>query len=131
MPLFAKNQGFSNESNIITVKKNAIVLDLMDDDDFYYVYAEFPGREKNEIKIRFIGDHLCLKVIDTDIDSYTSMDKNYVIGERFLDEKERLISFGETINKKNVSANFKNGLLEIIIPKLSPEDDNDGLIDIT
>ncbi|MFQ7801696.1 MAG: hypothetical protein ACLRHW_19715 [Coprobacillus cateniformis] len=40
-----------------------ITIDMTDDDEYYYIYAEFPGREK-EIKIKFKGDKLSLKVLD-------------------------------------------------------------------
>jgi len=98
-----------------------ITIDMTDDDEYYYIYAEFPGREKKEIKIKFKGDKLSLKVLDDE--DYP--DQNYIISERCHDERERIIEFEEPINKKEVTANYTNGLLKISIKKIDPDEDED------
>ncbi|WP_373262275.1 Hsp20/alpha crystallin family protein [Hungatella hathewayi] len=98
-----------------------IIIDMTDDDESYYIYAEFPGREKKEIKVKFKGDKLCLKALEEE--DYP--DQDYIISERCHDERERIIEFEEPINKKEVTANYINGLLKISIKKIDPEEDED------
>ena len=126
MALFPPKKGsLGFEENI----NSTITLDMLEDDDYYYIFAEFPGREKKDIKIKFKGDKLSLKIsegIEEDLN------QNYIISERCHTERERLIELEDPVNKKEVRANFQNGLLEISIKKIDPdENDEDDLIQIS
>lgn len=117
-------QLFSPKKNPLEYDVNnspMVTIDMTDDDDFYYVYAEFPGKEKKDIKIKFKGDKLSLRIADEE--DYP--DQNFIISERCHDERERIIEFDDPINKKEVTANFLNGLLQISIKKIDPEEDGD------
>jgi HSP20 family protein len=122
--MFNTKKDTDNMNNFVS----NIVIDLLEDDDYYYVYAEFAGREKEEIKIKFQGENLLLKICDDESD-YDDQ-KGYLIEERYRQEKERLIKFPEPIQKKGVDANYENGLLSVKIQKIDPESDDSDLIPI-
>ena len=63
--------------------------------------------------------------IDMTDDDEDYPDQNYIISERCHDERERTIEFEEPINKKEVTANYTNGLLKISIKKIDPDEDED------
>jgi len=121
MALFTNNK---KEMGDNLNSEGKIIIDVLDDDQFFYIYAEFPGQEKKDIKVKFQGEQLLLKINDSESD-YDN-DKSYLISERYHFERERLISFSDSIVKKDVVANFNNGLLEVIIKKLDPFDEEEG-----
>ncbi|WP_097005221.1 Hsp20/alpha crystallin family protein [Lacrimispora amygdalina] len=126
MTLFSPKKGsLGFDENI----NSTITLDMLEDDYYYYIFAEFPGREKKDIKIKFKGDKLSLKISE---DIEEDLNQNYIISERCHTERERLIELEDPVNKKEVQANFQNGLLEISIKKMDPdENDEEDLIQIS
>lgn len=99
----------------------AIRIDLADDDDFYYLYADMPGKKINDIKMKFKGDRLSLRLVEESEDSNPIYNKSCIIQERLHDETERIITFEEPIDKKKVDARLENGLLTVTIKKINPE----------
>lgn len=109
---------------------NMIRIDLADDDDYYYLYADVPGKKISDIKMKFKGDKLSLRIMDEGEDNPIA-NKSCIIQERLHDEFERLIIFDEPIDKKKVDARLENGLLIVTVSKINPDvDDEDDLIAI-
>jgi HSP20 family protein len=100
-------------------------IDLADDDDYYYIYAEVPGKKISDIKMKFKGDKLSLRLVEESDESNPISNKSCIIQERIHDEVERLISFDEHIDKKKVEARLENGLLIVTIKKINPELEED------
>jgi len=102
-----------------------IRIDLADDDDFYYIYIDVPGKKNNDIKMKFKGDRLSLRIVEESEEENPISNKSCIIQERIHDEVERIISFDEPIDKNKVDARLDNGLLIVTIKKINPDLEND------
>ena len=112
--------------------QNLIRIDLVDDDDRYYLYADVPGKKISDIKLKFKGDNLSIRVVEETEINNPILKKSCIIQERLHDEYERLIQFEDPIDKKSVSAKLENGVLIVTITKIDPEkEDESDLIKIT
>lgn len=124
MGLFNSNQNSKTtnygEEEVYT-DSPLIRIDLADDDDYYYLYADMPGKKISDIKMKFKGDKLSLRLVEENEDSNPISNKSCIIQERLHDETERIISFEEPIDKKKVDARLENGLLTVTIKKVNPE----------
>ena len=49
---------------------------------------------------------------------------NYVRRERFIGECSRSFYVGEDVKVDEIKASFKNGILNLIVPKVDPEDES-------
>lgn len=118
---------FKNENQ----EDNPIRIDLADDENYYYLYADVPGKKISDIKIKFKpGDKLSLRMIEENEETNPISNKTCLIQERIHDEIERIIEFEEAINKDNVNAKLEHGLLSVVIGKknLESEEDEDFII---
>lgn len=113
------------EENSMEKDNFSLRIDLADDDDYYYIYAEVPGKKISDIKMKFKGDKLSLRLVEESDESNPISNKSCIIQERIHDEVERLISFDEHIDKKKVDARLENGLLIVTIKKVNPELEED------
>lgn len=131
MPIFKNNTTKESEIDYID-NEQTIRIDLADDDDYYYIYAEIPGRPVNDIKMKFKGDRLSIRLVEESEDENPIENKSCIICERIHDEVERLISFDEPIDKKKTTAKLENGVLFVTIKKVNPDSDSEeDLIVIT
>ncbi|MFP4496622.1 MAG: Hsp20/alpha crystallin family protein [Vulcanimicrobiota bacterium] len=81
------------------------------DDDFHLVF-DLPGINKEEISIEVEGEELVVKgerKIDDQI--------NYLRRERVYGPFYRAFSLETPIDRENIKAKYKAGVLEIILPK--------------
>lgn len=109
-----------------------IRIDLADDDDYYYVYADVPGKSISDIRMKFKGDRLSIRLVEEPEDMNPLENKSCIISERIHDEVERLISFDDPVDKKKTTAKLENGVLIVTIKKINLDSDNDeDLIVIT
>lgn len=113
------------EENDMEKDNFTLRLDLADDDDYYYIYAEVPGKKISDIKMKFKGEKLSLRLVEESDESNPISNKSCIIQERIHDEVERLISFDDHIDKKKVDARLENGLLIVTIKKINPELEED------
>jgi heat shock protein hsp20 len=106
-------------------------MDMTEDDNYYYLYIEIPGRKNEDIKMKFKGDKLSIRVIEEKDNENPLVDKGVIISERIHDEVERLIAFDCPVDRKKVEAKFKDGLLTVTITKIDPDaEDEEDLINI-
>lgn len=125
--------GYSNNYQITENGDDTmpIRIDLADDDDYYYIYADVPGKKINDIKIKFKGKNFSIRVIEESDAVNPISNKSCIIQERLHDEFERIIEFDDPVDKKKVDARLENGLLMVTIKKLDPElEDEEDLIQI-
>ena len=90
-------------------------VDVYEKDDKYVIDAEIPGLSKEEIKIDVKDGSLIIsgeKKYEN-----KSEDENYIRVERRYGKFERRFNLPENVNVESVSANYKNGVLEVSLPK--------------
>lgn len=105
------------ESGELKLQKVILFLrvDVNEDNENIYVIAEVPGVDKNDIKINLVGDVLTItgekksEVIDEK--------KNYYRTERRYGSFTRSFTLPSEVVIDKISAEYKEGVLNITLPK--------------
>lgn len=91
--------------------------DIKEHENKYELAIELPGFEKNDIKMHMEDGYLIINAsTDTNTEEKEESGK-YIRKERYYGECTRKFYVGEKINEEDIKANFKNGILNIEIPK--------------
>lgn len=89
--------------------------DLIDKKDKLVARIELPGVEKKDVKISLSENNLTVQG-EIEKDKETKKE-DYYCCERAYGTYSRTISLPAEIDQDKIKANFKNGILEITIPK--------------
>ena len=90
-------------------------IDLIDQKDKLVAKVELPGVDKKDVKISLTENNL---TIQGEIKKEEETKKeNYYYRERAYGNYARTISLPTEIDKDKISAKFKNGILEVTMPK--------------
>lgn len=93
-------------------------VDIKDKSDHYLLEAEIPGVSEDQIDLTVDNDVL---TITTNARTERKEEKdNYLYCERRAGRMERSFSL-EGIQQNNISANYKDGVLTVMLPKNAPE----------
>jgi len=83
------------------------------------ITAELPGMTEKDIKIKVHNNMLVIQ--GEKKQEQVEKEKNYCYTERHYGAFQRSIPLPETIKEDAIQAKFKNGVLEINMPKCSPK----------
>lgn len=95
-------------------------VDIEEKDDTVVVRAELPGVKKEDLEIEVTPDTLSLKAEARE--EKEEREKRFYRRERSWGMFQRTIPLPVEINKEKAKASFKDGLLEITLPKVAPEE---------
>ncbi len=105
-----------------------VPIDVIDNGSEYRLKANLPGLEKKDVDIQLTDNVLTIR------GSYeqSSEDKNnrYLLQERRSGSFSRSIAFHEEIVADKISACFKDGILEVTIPKAEQKQNQSIKIEI-
>ncbi len=90
-------------------------MDIYESDDAIKISAELPGLDKKDVEITVNNNVLTIKgekKIDKEIKK-----ENYYRCERSYGTFVRSFTIADYVDPENIKAQFKNGVLEITIPK--------------
>lgn len=90
-------------------------VDVYERDDSYVLKADLPGVSKEDIKIDVDKNTLTLKGEKKSEEKVEK--KNYVKVERSYGSFSRSFSLSDKVNTEDIKANYKDGVLEITLPK--------------
>ena len=94
--------------------------DVSDNGDSYLVEAELPGFSKEDIQIDLDKDRLTISAEHKSETEDSDEKKNFVRRERYYGSYSR--SFDETgIDTESIKAEYKDGVLNLTLPKKVPE----------
>jgi HSP20 family protein len=96
-------------------------INLRETEKEFEVYAELPGIDEKDVDITLVEDSLLIKGEKKSEKKTDTKDKWYF--ESNFGHFERTIHIPSEIERDNVRANFKNGVLQITLPK-APEAQN-------
>lgn len=112
---FFKDDFFKPEKN------NLMKTDIKETDNSYILDIDLPGYKKEDIKVDVTDGYLT-------INAKTSNEVNdkekgkYVRRERFTGEVTRSFYVGEDVKDEEIKASFKNGILNLEVPKVKPDE---------
>jgi len=97
-------------------KTSTMKCDIYEKDNLYHVIMDIPGFNKEDISIDLNDGYLTVEATKN-IENEES-DKNYIRRERNYGKVKRQFYVGN-VDIDNTKAEFKDGTLKIVIPKLN------------
>lgn len=91
--------------------------DILQKDDSYYILIDMPGVNKKKLQIS-VDDNVLTVQADTDYPR--TEQESYIENEFGNAQYIRKFTLSDNVDKENIQANLKNGLLRLHLPK-SPE----------
>lgn len=101
---------------------NRAKLDISGSEKRYEISVELPGLSDDEIQVELSANTLIVK--GQIQEERESKDKQYYRMERSMGTFQRTLSLPDDIDKDNISASMKNGLLVIQIPRKTTKNEN-------
>jgi HSP20 family protein len=97
-------------------KRMQIKLDVEEDDKQFTVRADMPGVSKENIKVALDGNQVS---ISAHISNSTEKkdNGNFVHRERYEGDMYRSFSLSQAVDKDKAQANYRDGVLELVLPK--------------
>lgn len=86
-------------------------INIAEDENNIYVVVELPGVDVNDLDLTISDKSLILK------GERKSDEGEYIRQERPIGKFQRIINFNVDIQRDNIKAKMKNGILEITLPK--------------
>ena len=96
----------------------AIRMDVSESDDAYTVKAEIPGVKKEDIKVSIDGHQVCVSA-EVRREEEEKKGEKVVRSERYYGQQMRSFTLGHEIDEAKSVARYKNGVLELTLPKKS------------
>jgi len=93
-------------------------LDVEDDDKNYTIHAEIPGAKKEDIKVTIDGKQVSISA-EIKRESEKKEKGRIVHSERYYGNVYRSFSLDSAVDEDKGKANYKDGLLELVLPKKS------------
>ena len=90
-------------------------VDLVDEGNKFVVHAEMPGVAKDKIDVALTTDGIEISA-ETDVET-EDKEKNFVVRERVYSHIYKQLSFPEEVIPEKAESTFRDGLLEVCIPK--------------
>ena len=90
-------------------------VDLVDEGNRFVVHAELPGVAKDKIDVALTKDGIEISA-ETDVEK-EDKSKNFVVRERVYSHVYKQMSFPEEVIPEKAESTFRDGLLEVCIPK--------------
>jgi HSP20 family protein len=90
-------------------------VDLVDEGNRFIVHAEMPGVAKDKIDVSLTKDGIEISA-ETETEE-EDQEKNYVVRERVYSHIYKQLAFPEEVIPDKAESTFKDGLLEVCIPK--------------
>jgi HSP20 family protein len=90
-------------------------IDVAEDENSVTVRADLPGLKKNDINLSLDKDVLSIR--GEKRSENEEKNKNYHRVERFYGSFERHITLPSTVDETQIKAEYKDGVLSILLPK--------------
>ncbi|MDM8358036.1 Hsp20/alpha crystallin family protein [Pandoraea communis] len=97
-------------------KRMQIKLDVEEDDKQFTVHADMPGVSKENIKVAVDGNQVSISAhVSTATEKKDN--GNFVHRERYEGDMYRSFTLSQTVDKDKAQANYRDGVLELVLPK--------------
>ena len=125
VPAFAKN------ASIGSGMKNLMKTDVRELENTYELDIDLPGFKKEDVRIELDKGYLTISASRTADNDEKDKKGQYIRRERYSGECSRSFYIGESVEPKDVTAKFENGILQIAFPKApQPKQPENKLISI-
>ena len=90
--------------------------DIKETKDNYLIEMDLPGYDKDNINLSLKDGYLSISA-KVEKEENENEEEKYVRKERFYGECSRSFYVGDNLTEEDISAEFKNGILKITVPK--------------
>jgi HSP20 family protein len=97
-------------------RRDAIRMDVTENDTGYRVLAELPGVKKEDISITINGNEVALSA-EVKHEKVVENSETVLRAERYYGKIERAFSLGQEVDEATAQAKFNDGVLELTLPK--------------
>lgn len=94
----------------------SIRMDMKEDERAYTVHAEMPGVSKEDIQVTIDGNTVSISA-EVKKTSEEKEGEKVLRSERYYGQMARKFALGHEVEEASASATFKNGVLELVLPK--------------
>jgi len=91
---------------------------VMEEEDYYLIEMAIPGFSKEEVSVKVEDGYIKISGQKTS----DKTDKKFLRREFGFSKLERSFKLADTVNQKNISAEVKDGILNVILPKIEKEE---------
>lgn len=130
LPRIAKNDLWSDWMNDFptmngfwggTTKNDVMKTDIRETEDAYKVEIDLPGFKKEDVQATLEDGYLTINASKNSTDEEKDDEGRYIRRERFYGSCSRSFYVGEAVTQEDITAKFEEGILNLTIPKKSPE----------
>jgi HSP20 family protein len=124
-----------SELGQLTGGQGGAAVDVADRGDELVVTADLPGYETGDIDLTLRGDELRIDAErereTEESDEAGGGEGRYIRKERHHQSVSRAVMLPEEVDEENVSAEYRNGVLTVTLPKVHAGEDDSHRIDIS
>ncbi|WP_425446679.1 Hsp20/alpha crystallin family protein [Dethiothermospora halolimnae] len=118
---------FVNHTFHSVLNNKQMMVDIKDEGDKYLLEAELPGVKKDDVEVELYDDRLTISAENSK--SIEEKDDNYIRRERGFSSMTRSFHIPD-IREEEVTAEFKDGVLSIDLPKKDTTSKSINKIDV-
>lgn len=123
-PTFLDTKLFNGFNNYSSVPK----VDVIEHNDKIEINAEIPGLEKTDIQLKVEKGNLIIE--GKHGEEKEEKDTKYLYRERKACAFKRAFHLGDNLDGDKIEAEYKNGILNINIPKIEPKKEEAKVISV-
>ncbi len=114
------NEPFFNDFPMTSATAAKFKVDVKDNGKNYELTAELPGMSKENISLDYTNNYLTISAQRDDEKNESDDKGNYIRRERHFGSMSRSF-YIDGIDETKISAEFKNGVLKVDLPKAEQE----------
>lgn len=101
-------------------KQSLMKTDIEEDGSNYVIEIELPGYKKENVQVELKDGYLHIQA-ETQTESESKDQKNYIRKERYCGVVKRSFYVGSKLRQEDIKASFENGVLKLLVPKEAPK----------
>ena len=105
-------------------ESNLMKTDIKETKDNYLIEMDLPGYDKDNINLSLKDGYLSISA-KVEKEDKENEEEKFVRRERFYGECSRSFYVGDNLTEEDISAEFKNGILRITVPKKEEKPSNE------
>ena len=114
------NEPFFNDFPMTASTSGKFKVDVKDNGKEYELSAELPGMQKENISLDYTNSYLTISAQKNEEKNDTDSKGNYLRRERHFGSMSRSF-YIDNIDETKISAEFKDGVLKVTLPKAAAE----------
>jgi HSP20 family protein len=98
------------------LRRDAIRMDVIENEKEYQVLAELPGVKKEEISITINGNEVA---VSAEVKQEKDVENSDTVlrAERYYGKIQRVFTLGQEVDEATAQAKYNDGVLELTLPK--------------